>query len=548
VATLNLFVNIQTGELVRSFTDPGSAELPPFYAHDTGLLVRVHPLQPATAKDSSRPFDYVSPGSSSLQVGLGDRNLPPTAGTFHLLDPETRATSGSLTTGARYYIEDFEAGDSFTAAGAASNATGVIFTANGTPPGTWSNGSTLVQICDAISFDVSAATLQAALRAKLTANYVACTVTGEDGGAWTIDRVTAGDVDPLEGIGTALAPDSFVGITSLRDGTATLSERQRVRLIQRPAAYATTSTYFDTYTTVNATVRRTGSATVNEIQRVSLPRDTYGGVWQLTATDLGSGNTTTSATGNISFGQTEDEVEDIINAAFGTDNTVVVTRIDDYTFDIEFSGAYVDKRDAALMTANFAGLDVPVGWETTFSLNTSGVVELLGDDDEATTVFELQQTDGADITTIFQATDATLINDLIDPESVGATEFPGWYTAPEVDAFLALITQRGAVTVSAAGTTEVAVVAGCKWLTYRVTVSAGAGSYTHNIDLAAVSADRHAGDTVKIVLSMPASVNPSIVIRDNTGPTTLHTETGSGTAYARTLFMSWSGTAWEADQ
>jgi len=57
-------------------------------------------------------------------------------------------TSGALIVGVKYIISDFNAGDDFTNVGAASNATGIIFTATGTTPTTYSNGSTLNVVSD----------------------------------------------------------------------------------------------------------------------------------------------------------------------------------------------------------------------------------------------------------------------------------------------------------------------------------------------------------------------------------------------------------------
>lgn len=55
-------------------------------------------------------------------------------------------TSGTLTEGKVYYISDYKAGDDFTNVGAASNETGVTFTATGDTPTVYSNGSTLVDV------------------------------------------------------------------------------------------------------------------------------------------------------------------------------------------------------------------------------------------------------------------------------------------------------------------------------------------------------------------------------------------------------------------
>ena len=55
----------------------------------------------------------------------------------------SKQTSGALTVDVKYIINDYQAGDDFTNVGAASNATGVIFTATGTTPTTWTNSSEL---------------------------------------------------------------------------------------------------------------------------------------------------------------------------------------------------------------------------------------------------------------------------------------------------------------------------------------------------------------------------------------------------------------------
>ena len=54
-------------------------------------------------------------------------------------------TSGTVVSGARYWIELFVAGDDFTNIGG-TNATDNIFTASGTTPTTWTNSSLLQRI------------------------------------------------------------------------------------------------------------------------------------------------------------------------------------------------------------------------------------------------------------------------------------------------------------------------------------------------------------------------------------------------------------------
>jgi hypothetical protein len=55
----------------------------------------------------------------------------------------TSATSGFFIVGRKYRITTYVSGDDFTNVGAASNDNGVVFTAIGTTPTTWTNGSTI---------------------------------------------------------------------------------------------------------------------------------------------------------------------------------------------------------------------------------------------------------------------------------------------------------------------------------------------------------------------------------------------------------------------
>ncbi len=58
----------------------------------------------------------------------------------------TQLAVGPLSIGVTYIIFDFNAGDDFVSVGAASNADGIIFTATGTTPSTWINGSILYRV------------------------------------------------------------------------------------------------------------------------------------------------------------------------------------------------------------------------------------------------------------------------------------------------------------------------------------------------------------------------------------------------------------------
>jgi hypothetical protein len=60
-----------------------------------------------------------------------------------IVELEPSLTSGLLVVGKKYVITTFNAGDDFTNVGAASNASGTVFTATGTTPTTWSHSSVL---------------------------------------------------------------------------------------------------------------------------------------------------------------------------------------------------------------------------------------------------------------------------------------------------------------------------------------------------------------------------------------------------------------------
>lgn len=67
----------------------------------------------------------------------------------------TGATSGTLVIGKTYKITTFATGDNFTnvatIVSGTTNTTGCIFTAKGTTPTTWSNGSTVTEYYGSVS-------------------------------------------------------------------------------------------------------------------------------------------------------------------------------------------------------------------------------------------------------------------------------------------------------------------------------------------------------------------------------------------------------------
>ena len=233
---MNLYFNAAASDpasaLVRDALRQTAAQKPVFVLGD-------NPEINLYVTDGSGGYDADS-GSATVTpwLAIGTPGAAPTGGTFWL--GVSSATSGSLTNGSRYYIQDYQAGDDFTGVGATTNEAGEIFTKNNGSP-TWSNGSTLVEITTDVAYSASAATLLAALEATTAITTGAVTVTKSgDAPVWKVEWTTTGNKSALIGGGSGLTPASSVVVSTIRAGTSTVTEQQLVRLSQQPYALQTT--------------------------------------------------------------------------------------------------------------------------------------------------------------------------------------------------------------------------------------------------------------------------------------------------------------------
>src|SRR4029077_5459577 len=87
------------------------------------------------------PVPVSSIASITMQFVQGNRNI-----VSWQYQRTLKLTNGPLIVGQKYLIYSFGAGDVFTNVGASSNAAGVIFTATGDTPTTWTHGSVLYQV------------------------------------------------------------------------------------------------------------------------------------------------------------------------------------------------------------------------------------------------------------------------------------------------------------------------------------------------------------------------------------------------------------------
>jgi hypothetical protein len=100
-------------------------------------------------------------------------------------------------------------------------------------------------------------------------------------------------------------------------------------------------------------------------------------------------------------------------------------------------------------------------------------------------------------------------------------------------------------TLSTAGNTDLpAATAQNRRRYFEVTVGAGSGAFTRT--LAALTANAQAGDELEVSVTMPASLNPTVELRNNTSGGTLLATVPTDAAVSRTwsLWSRYNGTAW----
>lgn len=98
---------------------------------------------------------------------------------------------------------------------------------------------------------------------------------------------------------------------------------------------------------------------------------------------------------------------------------------------------------------------------------------------------------------------------------------------------------------SSAGTTQITISPFIKNYIHKAVVSAGSGSFTRNLDLEAT--DRLSGDVAEVLVVMPASDNPTIVVRDGVANASLIGSgiVGTGSVFTSVVRSFFDGTNWQ---
>lgn len=220
------------------------------------LTTRVYNSQPLrffrnqSAPRSIRIVDYTGPsapifttvnptgGIVELTVGLADQ--APTSGTWNV--GWGLLTSGTVTTAKRYRIKTFVTGDDFTNIGAASNATGVVFTASGATPTTWTNGSTLIELTlTDCTFEEAAATVETKLNAMASITAAGGVTVIKSNRLYTIKFDDDGNRAEFEYDVEGLVPPCVATTTTAQAGDSDTPEIQTVEIAQQPFATMTLS-------------------------------------------------------------------------------------------------------------------------------------------------------------------------------------------------------------------------------------------------------------------------------------------------------------------
>lgn len=233
MGTTRIYINESASDpakaLVESFLSSAPAAPLVFTQGDTARPLELHFLEENPDPSSQgQPFVYGT-APDSTKLGVGPLDLVASGGTFTITD-----TAGSQTTAA-------------------------------------------------IAIGADAATTQTALRAGCTTNFSAATVTGTSiGTGFSIDRVTTGALADITISTAATTPENSVAeILNTDNGTASLSEKWAVKIVQRPALYQSSFSNVS-YSAPADTSVTTGGSGVNAVHRLTWPSAAYAGSISLT--------------------------------------------------------------------------------------------------------------------------------------------------------------------------------------------------------------------------------------------------------------------------
>lgn len=389
------------------------------------------------------------------------------------------------------------------------------------------------QTTGSIAYNAPAATVQAAIQAGLATNWSTATVTGVPGGPYTVTNGANAARSALQGFSGSLTPLSSVVVGNVQAGSSSLPAIQFLKLVQNPIAF--TSTFAPTPAAAAVVTEvQLGSGTQNEIQSITLTNSPYAGTFSV--------NFGGQTSGSINYNDPPSTVQAVLQAmsSIGSGNVTVSGAAGAWI--VTFTGT-LGLAAQSLMTT-VSSLIAPLSLTGTIALNTGSLEELLGEAISINQTLEIQVTpSGGSSFTAAQGV-VSIANDLIENAVSVPAGGPSYCTIAQVTALLAGLFGVGSTTFSMAGTDTPSIPSLCKLFTYQEAGGAGTAAYIRNTALS--SSNRVPGDKVCLVLSLPASTNPTIKVKNNAG-TVIWTEASTGVAFVVSRYFTF-GTDWTSDQ
>lgn len=252
--------------------------------------------------------------------------------------------------------------------------------------------------------------------------------------SWLITAATNNTSLSFGGDADSLFPTSLVLISTRRFPEADVKAQQVVRIRQSPAVYANNFTTASTADVISLNKTQSGSATANEVYRLSVGTDAIGGNYFIR---YGS-----NASTGIPIGATATQVQPILTAicGVGTGN-ISVTELDGQNgFSIAFTGQLSSQNITTALTLDATGVYFAKYYESLVTMGTSELEELFSSSDtlEINPVIEIEINESGQAQTLFQDT-ATIRKDLISSGSVIPATQESYYTKNEADSLFATI-------------------------------------------------------------------------------------------------------------
>lgn len=307
-----------------------------------------------------------------------------------------------------------------------------------------------VDTTTALPFNVTAAALSTALNLLATVTSAGgITVTGGNGGPWTIVFTTPGVISSLFAVNAGELVPVSQGITARAvTGASGIQEVQVITLLQSPAALQ--NTWTATYGTGTVTELQAGGSGLNEIQQIAVPQGAYGGSFAITFDAVSS----VAIPYNATAAQVQAALQGISTIGSGNCSVLATSPV---TWSVTFIGSLAGASQS-LMTISSTGLQMPMYLAAAVNLNVQGVFNLLIGEASTNPTLQVQQGTSGNINTVLQTT-VTLNNTLIQGTPSVPNPADPWQTLSQVLALIdtpanlpiATTTTVGAVEVPAAG-------------------------------------------------------------------------------------------------